>query len=103
MTPQVFRAALKDLRLTQVGAAEFLRVQPTTVNRWARGKRKVPGPVAAALECLRSRRALEAQIRKPQMLSSSTTMTVVRADILNNDIYSRRNDRITRSQHHGMT
>src|SRR2546422_11025274 len=73
MTAQVFRAALRDLDLTQVAAAEFLRVRPTTVNRWARGTRKVPGPVAAALECLRDRRALEAQIRDQQMFSASTT------------------------------
>ena len=72
MTAQVFRAALNDLGLTQVGAAEFLRVQPTTVNRWARGKRKVPGPVAAALECLRERRALEAQVGNQRMFSTGT-------------------------------
>ena len=61
MTPQVFRAALRDLQMTQVRAAEFLRVQPTTVNRWARGTRKVPGPVAAALECQRKLRELQGQ------------------------------------------
>ena len=73
MTAQVFRAALKDLGLTQVGAAEFLRVQPTTVNRWARGKRKVPGPVAAALECLRERRVWETQAKTLRMFSTSTS------------------------------
>jgi len=74
MTAQVFRAALRDLELTQVAAAEFLRVRPTTVNRWARGRRKVPGPVAAALECLRYRRALEAQIGQQRMLSTTTAI-----------------------------
>ncbi len=93
MTAQVFKAALRDLGMTQVGAAEFLRVQPTTVNRWARGKRKVPGPVAAALECLRSRRALEAQIGNQRMLSTSTTMTAVRADSGHTAIYGRRDNR----------
>ncbi len=59
MSPQVFRAALRDLGMTQVRAAEFLRVRPTTVNRWARGTRRIPGPVAAALDCARQVRALE--------------------------------------------
>ena len=72
MNPQVFRAVLKSLGMTQLAAAAFLRVQPTTVNRWARGKRKVPGPVAAALECLQARRALEAHMGNLRMLSAST-------------------------------
>ncbi len=73
MTPQEFRSLLKGLELTQIEAATFLRVQPTTVNRWARGKRKVPGPVAAALECLRERRAWEAQAKTLPMTSTSRT------------------------------
>lgn len=63
MTGPAFRALLDGLDLTQLQAAEFLRVQPTTVNRWVRGKRKVPGPAIAALEALREQRTLEAKLR----------------------------------------
>lgn len=86
MNPQVFRAALKELGMTQLGAAEFLRVQPTTVNRWARGKRKIPGPAAAALECLRARRALEGQIGKLRMFSTSTAPSTDATGIYRTDI-----------------
>src|SRR6266566_4527462 len=93
MTAQVFRAALRDLDLTQVAAAEFLRVRPTTVNRWARGRRKVPGPVAAALQCLRERRALEAQIGHQRMLTTSTTSSIAG---LAAPLYGRRDNRLSK-------
>jgi len=73
MTGQAFQALLNDLNLTQLRAAQFLGVQQTSVNRWARGKRKVPGPVVAALECLRQRRELEAQIRALRMMSTTSS------------------------------
>ena len=75
MTSQQFRALLKSLKLTQIEAATFLRVQPTTVNRWARGKRKVPGPVAAALDCLRERWAWETQAGNVRVATSTTATT----------------------------
>jgi transcriptional regulator with XRE-family HTH domain len=75
MTHQEFRILLKSLELTQIEAATFLRVRPTTVNRWARGKRKVPGPVVAALECLRERRAWEAQAESIRILATTTAST----------------------------
>ena len=93
MTSQVLRAVLKDLGLTQLAAAAFLRVQPTTVNRWARGKRKVPGPVAAALECLQERRALEAQIGQQRMLSTSTVSSIAALATPQISIYRRRDNR----------
>ncbi len=75
MTSQEFRSLLKSLELTQIEAATFLRVQPTTVNRWARGKRKVPGPVVAALECLRERWAWQTQAGNTRMVTSTTATT----------------------------
>jgi DNA-binding transcriptional regulator YdaS (Cro superfamily) len=76
VSPQVFRAALRDLGMTQVRAAEFLRVRPTTVNRWARGTRKIPGPVAAALDCARQVRALE--LWKAMSFTSATAQKLPR-------------------------
>lgn len=72
MTPQQFRALLKRLGLTQIDAATFLRVRPTTVNRWATGKRKVPGPVVAALECLQDKWAFQVQAGSTQLVTSAT-------------------------------
>jgi DNA-binding transcriptional regulator YdaS (Cro superfamily) len=51
VTAEQFCTTLRAVGMTQVAAAKALHVQVTTVNRWARGTRKVPGPVVAALEC----------------------------------------------------
>jgi len=94
MTPQVFRAALRELGMTQLRAAEFLRVLPTTVNRWARGTRKIPGPVMTALECLRERRALENHAQKLQMTSTSTVSSTASPPT---ETYRRRDNRLPKS------
>jgi transcriptional regulator with XRE-family HTH domain len=61
MTAAEFRKALKRLGLTQSEAARRLYVTFSAVNRWATGKRSIPGPVIAALESWeRERRVLEA-------------------------------------------
>jgi len=93
MTAQEFRSLLKSLELTQIEAATFLRVQPTTVNRWARGKRGVPGPVVAALECLRQRRAWEAQAGNMRMVTSTTATTGPIISTPQVASYARRNNR----------
>lgn len=51
MTPRQLRVALKTLRLSQSEAARRLGVQQSTMYRWLAGKRPVPGPVAAAVQC----------------------------------------------------
>jgi hypothetical protein len=49
MTPDQFRVALADLRLSQVGFARLALVDARTVRRWCDGTRAVPGPVVALL------------------------------------------------------
>ena len=49
MTPDQFRAALADLRLSQVGFARIAMVDARTVRRWCEGTRAVSGPVVALL------------------------------------------------------
>ena len=53
MTSDQFRAALADLRLSQVGFARVALVDARTVRRWCDGSRAVPGPVVALLRFLR--------------------------------------------------
>ncbi len=49
MTPKQFRAALKRLGLTQVGAARRLGVNPRTVRFWVAGTYRIPEPVVILL------------------------------------------------------
>ncbi len=65
MTPEKFRHVLRILDLTQVRAAELLRVDARTVRRWASGERGVPGPVIAALESWLERQRESKPIRFP--------------------------------------
>lgn len=58
MTSGEFRAAMTALRLSQTWLADRLGVNVTTVNRWATGKRPVPGSVAFALELLAEKLAM---------------------------------------------
>ncbi len=44
---EVFRKILASFKISQVECAERLQVTPRSVNQWATGKRKVPGPVWA--------------------------------------------------------
>lgn len=46
MTPKEFRAALKQLDFTQVGAARHLGVNARTVRFWVAGTYRIPEPVA---------------------------------------------------------
>ena len=46
MTSTQLRAALKRLRLTQVGAARQLGVSPRTMRFWIAGTYRIPEPVA---------------------------------------------------------
>lgn len=55
MTPADFRAARKDLGLTQHAMAEALRMGKhgwQTISAWETGKTPIPGPVSLAVECL---------------------------------------------------
>lgn len=56
MTAEQFRTALKTLKLRQVWLAEQLGVQPTTVNRWAKGRIAVPQHVAFVMQLLAERK-----------------------------------------------
>jgi len=51
MTARQFRATLSHLTLSQRRLAIRLKLDVTTVNRWARGKSPVPEPVAQLLAC----------------------------------------------------
>jgi hypothetical protein len=46
MTAHQFRAALRRLGLSQVGAARLLRVDGRTAQRWALGERSIPASAA---------------------------------------------------------
>jgi DNA-binding transcriptional regulator YiaG len=54
MTPQELETAMDALGLSQGALASRLAVRPETVHRWLRGvagkPRKVPGPVAIAVD-----------------------------------------------------
>ena len=49
MTAKQLRTALKQLGLTQVGAAAKLGVAPRTMRYWVAGERRIPEPVAILL------------------------------------------------------
>lgn len=51
MTAKQFRAALRRLRLSQRQLALRLKVDATTVNRWARGRGPIPETVSLLLAC----------------------------------------------------
>ena len=48
------RAAMKRLKLSLTGAAKLLDVDRSTVIRWRKGDRRIPGPVASYLRHLLS-------------------------------------------------
>jgi DNA-binding transcriptional regulator YiaG len=48
-----FKKLMARLRLSQTDLAQRLYVDRTTVNRWAMGTRRVPGPVVAYLKLLK--------------------------------------------------
>lgn len=52
MTPDEFRAALKDLGIRQGWLAGRLGVHPVTVSKWANGTLAVPPYASFALELL---------------------------------------------------
>lgn len=51
MDAEELRDALDELGLTQVEAAERLRVSGRTVRYWVAGEREIPGPAEALIEC----------------------------------------------------
>lgn len=52
MTANQFRAAIKRLDLSQVGAARLVGADPRTARRWALGEREIPECVAILLRLL---------------------------------------------------
>ncbi len=44
MTPQEFRLALENANLSQAAFARLAHLNPVTVNKWCRGKRKRGAP-----------------------------------------------------------
>lgn len=51
MTARQLAAALKRLELSQSEAARRLGVTRSAMYRWLAEERKIPGPVAAAVNC----------------------------------------------------
>lgn len=52
MKPKQFNAALEQLELTQVGAAELLGFSPRTARSYAAGDTPIPEPTAKLLRLL---------------------------------------------------
>jgi DNA-binding transcriptional regulator YiaG len=52
MTPRQFKAAIKQLGLSQAAAGRYLDVSERTANRYAKGMAKIPGPSAILLRLL---------------------------------------------------
>lgn len=62
MNARELRAALADLRLSQVELAQLIRISPRAISLWLSGEREVSGPAAAYLALLLSLpRALQAE------------------------------------------
>ena len=58
MTPKQFNAAIKQLELTQVGAAKLLGFSPRTARSYAAGDTPIPEPTAKLLRLLVHRKVL---------------------------------------------
>ena len=52
MTPQEYRAAITELRLTQVAAGRFLGVTPRHSRRWVAGDHPIPKSVDLLLRLM---------------------------------------------------
>lgn len=52
MSPRQFKAAIKQLGLSQAAAGRYLDVSERTANRYAKGTAKIPGPSAILLRLL---------------------------------------------------
>ncbi len=64
MSPEAFRLALENANLSQAAFARLAKINPVTVNKWCRGKRKRGAPDWAewALEMYCDNRALCEQL-----------------------------------------
>lgn len=62
MTPEEFRAALKDLGMSQIFLALNAKMSPTTVNRWATGLQPIPGWVPWVFRLLEESRTNRARL-----------------------------------------
>lgn len=62
MTPEEFRAALKDLGMRQNFLARAAGISPTTVNRWAKGTQPIPGWVEWVIELSRENAITRARL-----------------------------------------
>ena len=62
MTANQFRAAIKRLDLSQVGAARLVGADPRTGRRWALGERPIPECVAILLRLLLSKKITVADV-----------------------------------------
>lgn len=56
MTPTAFLARRKALGMTQAQLATALGVHQMTISKWERGKTRIPGHVALALDALAAQR-----------------------------------------------
>jgi transcriptional regulator with XRE-family HTH domain len=62
MTLEEFRAALEQLKLTQLAAGRLLGYDMRTVRRWANGERGVPVAVGILLRLLVSGRLAKFEV-----------------------------------------
>ena len=64
VSPTEFRKLLKRLGLSQSEASRRLYVEVSTVQRWARGARKIPGPAIACLEAWQRQAQAEEALKR---------------------------------------
>jgi len=68
MTPEQYRAALKRLQTSQLGAARLLGIAPRTSRRWAATNKDIGAPIpplaARFIRYIIATRRTAAQVRK---------------------------------------
>lgn len=80
MTPEEFRAALKDLGMRQNFLARAAGMSPTTINRWIKGTQPIPGWVEWVIELSRENAITRARLAAYDTLLSAPLETRPLAD-----------------------
>lgn len=61
---EAFKERLSHLKISQVELCRLIHVETSTVHRWIKGKRKIPGLVWAYLEKWEEAKNLKDRLRK---------------------------------------
>jgi plasmid maintenance system antidote protein VapI len=65
-TPKLYAETIAALGLTQVGAAEFLKVGERTSRRWIEGKCRIPHAVALLLNLMIDKNIKPQDLQNPE-------------------------------------